>query len=322
MTHCDDLFNLLYKDQKIDLDEYFLEHKDEDINTNKEGFNSFLIGLVSERKVDALEMVLEYKSKNVECQNRSEINKENVDGYILLDVALMNVHQYTIFFDTLYRQVEIILKNFDISVCGNIIEKDFDNPTLDGICYGGKHYLEEAIKSEDVTLVRLYLEYGNRKNIEDNINNKCIELNPQRKNNISILSMACTGRGGGINGNIEIAKELINHGASCNNTGRHNLLTEVDDLEICQLLINNGIKINKGDNVYNSFLSPLFYACRDNNLEKVEFLLRNGADKSPTAEYNIDMYGKSILDLKLSDEIRAMLTPQLVKGTPHLFESI
>ena len=28
------------------------------------------------------------------------------------------------------------------------------------------------------------------------------------------------------------------------------------------------------------------------------------------------MYGKSILDLKLSDEIRAMLTPQLVKGTP------
>ena len=58
--------------------------------------------------------------------------------------------------------------------------------------------------------------------------------------------------------------------------GRHNLLTEVDDLEICQLLINNGIKINKGDNVYNSFLTELFYACRDNNLEKVEFLLRNG----------------------------------------------
>ena len=78
--------------------------------------------------------------------------------------------------------------------------------------------------------------------------------------------------------NMDIIELLLNNGAKTNLTNKDEILLFLaiyrDDFEEMRRLIKNGTSINKRDD---DGLTPLFYACISRNIQEIKWLIENGA---------------------------------------------
>ena len=153
-------------------------------------------------------------------------------------------------------------------------------------------------KAINIDIVKLVIDYGANINIKNNCGNTplhmCVDetttelllvngadINAQNNNGFSVLSMAV------LRNDIRIVKLLLQYKVKLNqlNCTNCNELHNVMNKDIAELLIQNGVLLNKKNN---SNHTPLCYAIQLENIELVELFLAYNANIKDVAKHILD----------------------------------
>ena len=218
-----------------------------DINIRDEQNNYFLTYAVTLNEIKIVRLLID-KGARVDI----------VDKY---DKSILLIPITYSYYDMLIILLDANIKNIGISII-DIKDRNYRIPL---------HY---AIEIQNITAIKILLEYGSNPNIVD-------------KDGYNSLHLAVKSR------SLEICNIIIKYIANINsryNTGESSLhiSCNLQLVEITNLLISKGIDVNVTD--YSHEITPLHYSVLLNNKELIEILLKHNAN--PNGQ---DVYGNTPL---------------------------